>query len=83
MSFIARYDRPGGDDYERHVVRIARTWLSIMKARHSVQRIVDRIIDEFSDDTPDYGCGWDELRQKFTAWAVEEEWLNGDGRGAE
>jgi hypothetical protein len=76
LAFIAAYDRPDADEYERHVVRIARTWLSIMKPRKSVQGIVDRIIEEFdSDASASYGCGWDELKRQFINWAVKEEWL--------
>ena len=80
MAFIATYDTPDAGAYERHLVRLARTWLSIMKARHSVQGIVDRILDEFTIPPPDdYGAGWDELRKQFTEWAIAEEWCEPDG----
>ena len=83
MDFIAAYDKPDADVYEKHVVRISRTWLSIMKARHSVQGIVNRIMDEFSVAAPDeYGCGWDELRKKFTAWAVKNDWWQPDSHAS-
>jgi len=79
MCFIAAYDIPNADIYERHVARIARTWLSIMKSKHAIQGIVNRIMDEFSVVTPEgYGCGWDELKKKFTEWAIENEWWNSD-----
>jgi len=76
MAFISTYDRPEAGTYERHIVRLARTWLSIMRSRHSIQGIVDRIVDELGQPPPeDYGCGWHELREKFTAWAIREDWL--------
>jgi hypothetical protein len=79
MAFVATYERPGAGDYERHVARVARTWMSIMKARHSVQGIVNRVVDEFSVPPPDdYGCGWFDLRERFLEWAVREEWLEPD-----
>lgn len=77
MAFIVTYERTDADAYERHIVRIARTWLSIMKAKHSVQAIVNRLVLELYDPTTEaYGCGWDDLRDKFTRWAVAEEWLD-------
>lgn len=78
IAFIAAYDVKDSGSYEKHVVKIARTWLSIMKARHSVQRIVDGIMDEFAQPTPDdYGAGWDDLKIQFTTWAVANEWWGG------
>ena len=75
MAFIAAYDIADPDDYERRMVEIARTWLSIMKAKHSVQGIVNRILDEFTHPTPDdYGSGWIDLKKQFTDWAIAEEW---------
>ena len=80
MGFIAAYDCPDAGEYERNVLRIARTWLSLTKATYSVQGIVNRIVDEFSVPPPeDYGCGWIELQEKFKAWAITEQWLNPDG----
>ena len=78
MAFIAAYDHPDADAYERRITSIARTWLSIMLARHSVQGVVDRIMDEFTQPTPpDYGSGWDDLKLKFTAWATVNGWVKG------
>ena len=80
FALIATYDRPDAAADERHIVRIARTWLSIMRARQSVQGIVNRIMDEFAHTDPtEYGCGWDELKKHFTAWAIAHEWLEPDG----
>ncbi len=80
FALIATYDRPGAQADERHIVRIAKTWLSIMRAKQSVQGIVNRIMDEFEHtDAESYGCGWDELKKQFTAWAVAHEWLEPDG----
>ena len=78
MAFLAAYADRDGDD-ERRIARIARTWLSLLIARQSVQRMVDDLIEEFynSGDTGG-GCGWDDLRRKFTQWAVAEEWLDPD-----
>ena len=76
MNFIATYDRPDADAYDRHIVRIARTWLRIMKSKTAVQGIVNRVLEElYHENTADYGCGWDDLREKFTAWALAEDWL--------
>jgi hypothetical protein len=78
MAFLAAYDGQTGDD-ERRVARIARTWLSLLRTRQSVQRMVNDLVEEFYDpDTPPGGCGWEDLRAKFTQWALAEEWLNPD-----
>ncbi len=80
FGLIATYDHTKAQADEKHIVRIAKTWLSIMRSRQSVQGIVNRIMDEFENtDTTDYGCGWDELRKHFTTWAVTNEWLEPDG----
>ncbi len=80
FALIATYEHPGAQADEQHIVRIARTWLSIMRSRQSVQGIVNRIMDEFEHtNTTDYGCGWDELKKHFTAWAITSEWLEPDG----
>lgn len=77
MSFIATYDKPDAGEYEKHIVRIARTWRSLIRSRHSVQGIVNRVVDELQHSKgADYGSGWDELKEKFTAWAVAHEWLD-------
>ena len=79
MAFIAAYERADADAYEKHIVRVARSWLSIMKAKHSVQAIVNRLVLELYDPgTETYGCGWDDLRKKFTRWAIAEKWLDPD-----
>ncbi|MBT3295682.1 MAG: hypothetical protein HN383_10450 [Verrucomicrobia bacterium] len=80
FALLATYDRPEATPDELHIVRIASTWISIMRARQSVQGIVNRIMDDFENtDTEEYGCGWDELVKQFTAWAVTQEWLEEDG----
>ena len=80
FALLATYDRPEATPDERHIVRIVKTWLSIMRARQSVQGIVNRIMDEFEHTpTEEYGCGWDELQKQFTLWAVTQEWLAPDG----
>ena len=80
MAFIAAYDKPDADAYEQHVTRVARTWLRILGAKYSVQGIVDRIMDDFTRPVPDdYGCGWQELRTKFTEWAIAEKWVKPEG----
>lgn len=77
MAFIATYEHPDADAYEKHIVRIARTWLSIMRSKHSVQAIVNRLVLELYDPGhKEYGCGWDDLRKKFTRWSVAEGWLD-------
>ena len=79
IDFIAAYDGPDADRYDKEIVRIARSWLSILASRHSVQRVVDRMLDEL-ENPPEgcEGCGWDDLRKKFRAWAVAEDWIATD-----
>jgi hypothetical protein len=75
MDLLAACDTPDAAPPERHVARLARTWLSMLGARQSVQGMVNRIMDEFAHTPPEgYGCCWDELKAAFTAWAVAEEW---------
>ena len=77
MSFIATYEHSDADTYERHVVRIARIWLSIIKSKHSVQVIVNHLVFELYDPkTKGYGCGWDALRKQFIHWAITEKWID-------
>lgn len=77
MAFIATYDRPDNDEYEKHVVRIARQWVTIQRPNQATQRIVDRLMDELAQPPPsDYGCGWSDLKVKFAAWAKAEGWLD-------
>ncbi len=77
MSFIATYDRSDNDEYEKHVARIARQWLTIQRPNQATQRIVDRLLDELAQPPPlEYGCGWNDLRTKFTAWAKAEGWMD-------
>ena len=79
MAFIATYDKPHSDRYDRHIVKIAKTWRSIMRSRQSVQKIVDSLMDDFNDPKPDdYGCGWDEIKEKFTDWAIKTEWVKAE-----
>jgi hypothetical protein len=76
MAFIATYDIPEADASDRQIVRIARTWLRIMKSKAAVQGIVNRVVEELYDEnSPGNGCGWDDLRDKFTAWALNEACL--------
>lgn len=71
MVFLAMYDTPDAGVYERHVVRIARTWLRMQGARFPVKRIVDGIQAELAGPTPaGYGCGWDELKKQFGEWVA-------------
>ncbi|MCE9612762.1 MAG: hypothetical protein K8T26_00710 [Lentisphaerae bacterium] len=78
MNFLAAYDSLTGDD-ERRIARMARTWLSLLRTRQSVQRMVDDMIEEFYDPaTSAGGCGWEDLRLKFTQWAIAEDWLPAD-----
>ncbi len=77
---MAAYDKPDATDADRHIVRIARSWLRLMKSRHAVQGIVNRIMDELNAaEGEDYGCGWDDLKKKFFAWAIAEGWLEKNG----
>ena len=76
MEFIAAYDGPGRGEEEQRLARIARTWHSLIGSRQPVQGIVEGLLDELYDDAlPPGGCGWEDLRRKFTRWALNEEWL--------
>ena len=79
VAMIATYDTPEPGRYEKHMVRLSRSWLRMIDSRHSVSGMITRLLDELSQPTPDdYGCGWDELRCKFTAWVSAEELLDND-----
>jgi len=76
MNYLAAYGEHPADDYEYHVVRIARTWLWLIGTREPVQGLVDRILGEFEGPRPEgYGAAWDDLKGAFIQWAMEEEWL--------
>ena len=47
FALLATYDRPEATPDELHIVRISKTWISIMRARQSVQGIVNRIMERF------------------------------------
>ena len=77
LAFIAAYEHDQSDDYERQIVRIAQTWLKIMNSRQPVHGFVDRLYRELKEcDEASMGAAWADLQQKFTAWAVAEEWLD-------
>jgi len=79
MHLIARYDQPDMGAYERHIVRLARIWHSIIGARRPVQGIVATVYDELQQVVPsDYGLGWDELKEQFTAWGLDAGWITVD-----
>jgi hypothetical protein len=76
FSFVAAYDQPGADRYEKHVARIARRWLSLMHSRRTTQGLVNNLLGEFADTPPaDYGCAWEDLKDAVIAWAKESGWL--------
>jgi len=75
MALIAACDTPDAHPAERHVVRLARSWLAMLDAQQSVQGLVNRIMDEFAHTPAEgYGCMWDDLKAGFTAWAIAEDW---------
>ncbi len=81
MAFVAAYDVSDSGRYEKHVVRLARKWISIMASPLPTQGVVDKLLDEFSLPRPDdYGCAWDDLNKAVTALAGSEEWLASGGR---
>lgn len=74
--FLATYDRPGCSPDERHIVRIATTWLQLLAAEVYAEGLVEEIIADFREPVPQgYGSGWVELREAFTSWAQKEEYL--------
>ena len=74
--FLATYDRPGCSPDERHIVRIATTWLQLLAAEVYAEGLVEEIIADFKEPVPQgYGSGWVELREAFTSWAQKEEYL--------
>lgn len=75
-SLIATYDIEDAGDYERHIVRIATSWLRLVGTYEPAQQMIDDILAELEDEPPkDYGVGWDELKEGFLTWARDEEWL--------
>jgi hypothetical protein len=81
IALIATYDRPDADAYERHIARLARSWLTLVRAGQARQGMVNRILDEIAQPPPPgYGCGWDEFKRMFTAWAQQDGWLEPDGK---
>ena len=77
--FIAAYDRPDGDAYDRHVVRLARRWLKLLSSPQATQAVVDKLLQEFDGPVPEgYGCAWEDLNRSITNWAVAEEWIARD-----
>jgi hypothetical protein len=76
LSLLATYDVDDQGPYEREVVRIAKSWLSLLRARHPVGGIVTRLREELKhDEPPDPGLAWDELRIAFDRWARAAGWL--------
>ncbi len=73
MGFIAAYDHGDGSAEDRQLVRIARTWHTLLGKATLAHGIVDRLLDELYGH--EGGCGWDALRRKLTAWALEGEWI--------
>ena len=77
MGIIATYDVREKDAYEKSIVKVARRWRAMMTSRHLTQGLVDTLWEELNRPVPDdYGCGWEDLRDRFHVWAVEEEWLD-------
>jgi hypothetical protein len=73
LSLIARYDQPGGDDCDRRVVRMARSWLSMTSSTRGARGRARRIMDELAHPPESVSCGWDEFRENFVSWALEQE----------
>lgn len=81
MAFLAAYEGEDRHEADRRLARIARGWLSILRVRGPVMGIVDRLMDElYEEPAADVGCGWEDLRRKFTAWALAEEWIDPQDR---
>jgi hypothetical protein len=73
ISLIARYDQPGADECDRRVVGIAKAWISLLGKTHGIRGRARRMLDELAHPPPSRSCGWDELREAFANWAVEQE----------
>jgi hypothetical protein len=77
MFLIAAYDVPGGGEYEREIVRLARKWRRIIKSPFTTQGVVNRLIEDINIPRPEgFGCGWDNLCQAITGWAAAGGWLD-------
>ena len=84
IALIATYDRADADDYERHIARLARAWLQLVRTGQARQGMVNRVLDEIAQPAPPgYGCGWDEFKRMFTTWALRDGWLEPDGKRKE
>jgi hypothetical protein len=78
MALIAAYERPGADAYEEHVASLAARWLRMISSPYTTKKMVDTFLGDL--DAPaaaNYGCGWDDLRKRFLAWAKETGWTDG------
>jgi len=76
MLLLAACDRPDGDAYERHVVRLAHQWLRLMNSPTTTQGRVNTLMEALDGPRPDgYGCLWDDLREGVIHWARAEGWL--------
>ena len=77
LTFIATYEIPEPGRYEKHLVKIARAWLRILDAPHTMPGMIAKVQEELSQPPPsDYGCGWTEMKRKFDAWADAQEQLS-------
>jgi hypothetical protein len=79
LAFIAAYDRPDADAYEQRVAAIATQWLRLQRGRLGRQGVASRLVEELHrpDDAPG-GAGWEDLRRKFTAWAIDADLIAPD-----
>jgi hypothetical protein len=76
LSLLATYEINDMGPYEQSIVRVAKAWLSILRAKHPVGGIVRRIREELEHDPPpDPGIAWDELSTTFSRWARATGWI--------
>ena len=76
LFLIAQHDHPDADEFDQHVLRMARRWMRLLKARHPIGPAVLEFASELCSPPPgNYGCAWDALREKFITWATTNGWV--------
>jgi len=72
QKFLAAYSKPDASEYERHLVAIARRWVTFLDSPNPSPDEVAQVLSELRAPVPeDYGSGWLDLRMGFEWWARE------------
>lgn len=75
-TLIATYDLEDSGEYELEVVRIASSWQRILQSNEVAQSMVDEIVADLTEPTPEgFGIGWEQLQRGFLDWAEQNDYL--------